>query len=422
MHHPEHPAGAEDHGEAPPPHGDHHRLGRELGIYTTSDALGAGLPLWLPAGATLRRTLEAYIVDLETSAGYDHVYSPPLAKRALYEQSGHWDHYRDAMFPPMRLGGDEIVLRPMNCPHHILIYDHAPRSHRELPVRIAECGQMFRNELSGAVGGLHRVRAMTLNDGHVFAAAHHVGDEVAHILSLIRTAHRHLGIDGARYRLSRRGTGNKYVDAPQVWAHAEAALERVLDAAGVDWYAAEGEAAFYGPKIDIEIRGHTGRSETLSTVQLDMVLPERFGLTYTGADGEQHRPVLIHRSIISTFERLVAHLLELHNGNLPLWLAPTQVAVLPVTDDHHSYASTVQAQLAANGLRVRLESGGPLGARVHRAREQRVPCTVVVGAAEAANGTVAVRARGQRQPQVMGLDELSGRLHADVAAHTIDGW
>ena len=420
-HQPEHPP-ADTGDDAQRPEGDHRRLGRELGIFTTSDALGAGLPIWLPDGAVLRHTLEQYVRDLERRAGYDHVYSPPLARQDLYERSGHWEHYAESMFAPMPLGAENVVLRPMNCPHHILVYAHRQRSHRELPVRIAECGQMFRNELSGAVGGLSRVRCMTLNDGHVFAHPDQIGAEVAAILELISGAHRDLGITAAAYRLSRRGNSGKYVTGDGTWDRAEAALAEALGAAGVEWYAAEDEAAFYGPKIDIQVQGHSGREETLSTVQLDFTLPERFELTYVDADGERRRPVMIHRSIISTFERIVAFLLEVHDGNLPLWLAPRQVHVVPVTDDHNTYAHQVRDLLEGAGLRAHVDAGGPLGPRVHNARQLRVPCTVVVGDREAAGNSVSVRARGQRRAGSCSVDELAARLAADNAARVTTGW
>ena len=295
---------------------DHRRIGRQLKIFATDEVIGAGLPLWLPAGAAVRAELERFIVELERAHGYEHVYTPALAKRELYERSGHWAHYRDDMYPPMDVGAEQVVLRPMNCPHHILVFASEPRTVRDLPVRLAELGTMFRFERSGVVGGLSRVRQMTLNDGHVFCAAEQVEGEIAAILGLVDEAYRTLAIPAPVYRLSRRGRGAKYVGEAGMWERSEAMIRSALAGLHVAYEEAEGEAAFYGPKIDLQITDPQGREQTLSTIQVDFSLPSRFDLSFQ-RQATREQPVMIHRSIVSTMERMVAHLLEVHNGALP---------------------------------------------------------------------------------------------------------
>uniref|UniRef100_UPI000DE364A5 aminoacyl--tRNA ligase-related protein n=1 Tax=Nonomuraea lactucae TaxID=2249762 RepID=UPI000DE364A5 len=311
---------------------DHRRLGRELSVFDTDPLVGAGLPYWLPAGAAIRKAVEDYVHELERRNGYQHVNSPVLGKRELYERSGHWAHYSGDMFPPMRVGGEEFVLRPSLCPHHAIVYRARPRSHRDLPLRIAELGGMYRSELSGVLGGLARVRAIQLNDGHVFCPPDRAAAEVSAALDLIEAAHAQLGIAAARYRLSLRGEGGegdggKFVDDPDMWARSEAILRAVLRERGQDFDEERGEGAFYGPKIDIQIADPAGRESTLSTVQVDLYQPERFDLGYAGGG----RPVMVHRSVVGGLERLVAHLIEVHGGAFPAWLAPVQAVVLPVS-------------------------------------------------------------------------------------------
>lgn len=296
---------------------DHRRLGRELGLFDTDPLIGAGLPYWLPDGAAVRHALEEYVREAERRAGYRHVYSPVLGKRELYEISGHWAHYSDDMFPPMDLGGEQVVLRPSLCPHHALIYRSRPRSHRELPLRMAELGGMYRSELSGVLGGLTRVRAIQLNDAHIFCTLDQVADEAAAALGMIGRAYRALGITPARHRLSLPGPGGKYVAEPELWERSTALLTEVLDRSGLPYEAAEGEAAFYGPKIDVQVADGAGREATLSTVQIDFHQPRQFGLHYIGADGAKHRPVMVHRSVVGSVERAVAHLVEQHGGAFP---------------------------------------------------------------------------------------------------------
>jgi len=325
---------------------DHRRLGRQLNIFATEEQCGSGLPFWLPAGATIRRELESYVIGLERRHGYRHVNTPVMAKRELYERSGHWEHYHEDMYPTMDLGSEQLVLRPMLCPHHILIYDQQPRSWRELPLRIAEVGAMFRYERSGVVGGLSRVRQMTLNDGHVFCAPDQVAGEITDILSMVQEAYRALGIPAPGLRLSRPGVGAKYAADPGIWQQSEAVIRQALKRTGASFREAEGEAAFYGPKLDLQVYDPQGREETLSTIQVDLLLPERFGLRYQRDDQDQQL-IMVHRSVISTMERMVAHLLEVHNGALPAWLSPTQVLVLPASVDARDYATTVKNWMSA---------------------------------------------------------------------------
>jgi threonyl-tRNA synthetase len=401
---------------------DHRKLGRDLGLFDTDPLIGAGLPYWLPDGAIVRHVLEEYIRDVERRAGYQHVYSPVLGKRELYEISGHWSHYSDDMFPPMDLGGEQLVLRPSLCPHHALIYRSRAHSYRELPLRMAELGGMYRAELSGVLGGLTRVRSIQLNDAHIFCTLDQVADEAAAALDLIRHAYAALGIQPARYRLSLRGDGDKYVADRELWQRSEVLLREVLDRSGLPYEAAEGEAAFYGPKIDVQIVDSAGREATLSTVQIDFHQPERFDLSYIGADGGRHRPVMVHRSIIGSVERAVAQLIESHGGAFPAWLAPTQLVVLPISDDELPQACELARRGEERGLRVAIAAPdqGSLGARIREAR--LVPYQAVIGAREAAAHQVALRLRdGHRLPPMPAVD-LPARIRALVDAHRVDLW
>ncbi|MGW4893506.1 threonine--tRNA ligase [Kitasatospora sp. NPDC004240] len=406
----------------PRPAPDHRRLGRELDLFDTDPLMGAGLPYWLPDGAAVRHALEEFIRERERLAGYRHVYSPVLGKRELYEISGHWDHYRDDMFPPMRLGAEEVVLRPSLCPHHALIYRSRSHSYRELPLRMAELGGMHRAEPSGVLGGLTRVRAIQLNDAHVFCTPEQAADEALAALELIREAHAALGVRPVRYRLSLPGAGGKYVADPALWRRAVALLTEVLDRSGLPHEAVEGEAAFYGPKIDVQIADAAGRESTLSTVQIDFHQPERFGLHYIGPDGARHRPVMVHRSVIGSVERLVAHLIELYGGAFPAWLAPVQVLVLPVSDGELGQAEELRRRCLVQGLRAEVAGPehGTLGARVRAARQ--VPYLAVVGPAEAADDRVALRLRDGRRPGVLPAAEALARVRALVDARSPELW
>ena len=399
---------------------DHRKLGRELDLFDTDPLMGAGLPYWLPAGAVVRHALEEYVRETERAAGYRHVYSPVLGKRELYEISGHWLHYSDDMFPPMKLGAEEVVLRPSLCPHHALIYRSRSHSYRELPLRMAELGGMYRSEPSGVLGGLTRVRAIQLNDAHIFCTLEQAVEEARAALDLIERAYDDLGIRASRYRLSLPGEGAKYVADKDLWRRAIALLEDVLD--GIEYEAVEGEAAFYGPKIDVQITDPAGRESTLSTVQIDFHQPERFDLHYIGPDGGKHRPVMVHRSIIGSVERAVAHLVEAHGGAFPVWLAPVQLVVLPVAEAQEERAHEVVRRALALGIRAELAGPGEgtLGARVRAAR--LVPYQAVIGEREAHDDSAAVRLRDGRRPGAVPVAELLERIGVRAGDRGAELW
>ncbi len=392
---------------------DHRRLGRELGLFTSAEEVGAGLPLWLPKGAAVRRILETYIVEEERRRGYQHVYTPHLAKVELYQRSGHWDHYRDSMFPPMVLENEQLVLRPMNCPHHITIYGAGQHSYRELPVRLAELGTMYRYEKSGELAGLSRVRAMTLNDAHIFCRLDQLKDEFLGVLDLIREAYRVLGFRDHWYRLSLRDPADteKYVQNDAMWDEAERLLHEAMDETDLEYVDAPGEASFYGPKLDVQVRNATGRDETVSTIQIDFHLPERFGLEYIGADGQPHRPVIIHRGVISTMERLMAFLIETYAGVFPVWLAPVQATFIPIADRHLDYARAAARRFIEAGLRVEVDDGQErMSAKIRNAQLQKVPYMLVCGDREVGGGALAVRTRGGQDLGPMPAEAVLRRL------------
>jgi threonyl-tRNA synthetase len=375
---------------------DHRKLGKELELFTVNEAVGSGLPLWLPKGATIRRLLEDYILEKERATGYQHVYTPDLAKVDLYKRSGHWEHYKDDMFPPMDLETEQMVLRPMNCPHHILVYESRQRSYRDLPVRIAELGTMYRYERSGALSGLSRVRAMTLNDAHIFCRPDQIKEEFTKVMQLVEQVYKDLGITQYRYRLSLHDDvkKEKYVDNPEMWALGERVLREAMDSLGLPYVEAPGEAAFYGPKLDIQLADVMGHEETYSTIQVDFHLPSQFALEYIAADGKQHRPVMIHRAVVSTMERMIAYLIELYAGAFPLWLAPLQAIVLPITDRQTEYARGILKQLETAGIRASVdERNEKVNLKIRDAQLQKIPFMLVVGDREQENGKVAVRNR-----------------------------
>ena len=375
---------------------DHRRLGRELELFTVNESVGAGLPLWLPKGATIRRLLEDYILERERATGYQHVYTPDLAKVELYQRSGHWAHYHQDMFPPMDLETEKMVLRPMNCPHHILVFESKKRSYRDLPIRIAELGTMYRYERSGVLSGLSRVRSMTLNDAHIFCTPEQIKEEFSGVMRLVEQAYRDLGITQYRYRLSLRDPANKdkYVNNDEMWALGERVLREAMDSLGLPYIEARGEAAFYGPKLDIQLADVMGHEETYSTIQVDFHLPNQFGLGYVAADGKEHRPVIIHRAIVSTMERMVSYLIELYAGAFPVWLAPVQATVLPITDRQTEYARLVRKQLEDAGVRSTVDDRNEkVNIKIREAQLQKVPYMLVVGDREQQSGEVAVRNR-----------------------------
>ena len=398
---------------------DHRKLGQELGLFMISDVIGPGLPILLPKGAMIRSILERYIVDIERSMGYQHVSTPQLARVDLYKRSGHWDHFKDNMYPPMQFESkEELVLRPMNCPHHITIYKHGLHSYRDLPVRLAELGTMYRYERSGALSGLSRVRAMTLNDAHIFCVPEQIQAETVAVLRLIQRVYRDFGFKDYWYRLSLRNPADKanFVDNDAMWDRAEGYLRQALHEIGVPFKEAVGEAAYYGPKIDVQLNDVLGHSETLSTVQLDFYLPERFELEYVDRDGGYKRPVMIHRGIISTMERMMAFLIEHYAGNFPLWLAPVQVKVVTVTDEQLDYARKVSAELKHAGWRVELdERNEKLGYKIREAQLAKIPYAVVIGAKEVEAQTVAPRRRGGENLTPLPVGEFIQRLKSEVA-------
>ena len=390
---------------------DHRKIGKDLELFTNNQLVGAGLPLWLPNGATIRREIERYIVDKEVSMGYDHVYTPVLANVDLYKTSGHWDHYQEDMFPAIKLDEDEaMVLRPMNCPHHMMIYKNKPHSYRELPIRIAELGTMHRYEASGAVSGLQRVRGMTLNDSHIFVRPDQIKEEFKRVVNMIQDVYKDFGFEDYRFRLSYRDPEDKhkYFDDDEMWEKAESMLKEASDELGLTYEEAIGEAAFYGPKLDVQVKTAMGKEETLSTAQLDFLLPERFDLTYIGQDGEQHRPVVIHRGVVSTMERFVAFLTEETKGAFPTWLAPMQVEIIPVNVDlHYDYARLLQDELKSQGVRVEIDDRNEkMGYKIREAQMKKIPYQIVVGDQEVENQEVNVRKYGSEKQESVEKDEF----------------
>ena len=402
---------------------DHRTIGRDLDLFFVDPKVGAGLPYWMPKGATIRRVVERYIIDREVADGYQHVYTPVLMNLDAYKTSGHWAHYRDDMFPPMDMGdGEMLELRPMNCPSHIQIYKHHIRSYRDLPLRVAELGMMHRYEKSGALSGLQRVREMTLNDGHTFVALDQVQTEFAKILKLIMDVYKDFDITDYYFRLSYRDPKNtdKYFANDEMWERSQKMLKGAMDDLGLDYVEAEGEAAFYGPKLDIQTKTALGNDETMSTIQLDFMLPERFGLTYVGQDGEEHRPVMIHRGIVGTMERFIAYLTEIYKGAFPTWLAPVQVEIIPVNlDAHGEYAEKVRQELAKRGFRAEVDTRNEkMGYKIRESQTQKVPYTLVLGDDEMNANGVNVRPYGTDEEISKSLDDFIAEIDADVKSYS----
>ncbi|MCM3193482.1 threonine--tRNA ligase [Priestia megaterium] len=398
---------------------DHRKLGKELNLFTNSQKVGQGLPLWLPKGATIRRIIERYIVDKEVSLGYQHVYTPVLGSVELYKTSGHWEHYQDDMFPAMEMDNEDLVLRPMNCPHHMMVYKQGIHSYRELPIRIAELGTMHRYEMSGALSGLQRVRGMTLNDAHIFVRPDQIKEEFIRVVRLVESVYKDFGFENYSFRLSYRDPADteKYFDDDAMWEKAQSMLKDAMDELDLDYYEAEGEAAFYGPKLDVQVKTALGKEETLSTVQLDFLLPERFDLTYVGEDGKQHRPVVIHRGVVSTMERFVAFLIEEYKGAFPTWLAPVQVQVIPVSPTVHlEYAKEVQEQLQLAGIRVELDSRDEkIGYKIREAQMQKIPYMLVVGDKEVEDKAVNVRKYGEQNSETVDFQAFLQNVKAEAS-------
>ncbi|MGF1982780.1 threonine--tRNA ligase [Lactococcus taiwanensis] len=399
---------------------DHRKLGRELNLFFNDAELGAGTAYWLPDGATIRRIIQRYVEDQEVANGYKHVITPVMMNLNTYKRSGHWQHYHEDMYPPMDMGdGEEMELRPMNCPSHIAIYQHDVHSYRELPIRIAEFGMMHRYEKSGALSGLQRVREMTLNDGHTFVMLEQVQEEFGKILQLIMEMYRDFGINDYSFRLSYRDPEDteKYFQDDEMWEKSQSMLKATMDDMNLEYVEAEGEAAFYGPKLDIQVRTALGNEETLSTIQLDFLNPENFDINYIGPDGEKHRPVMIHRGVISTLERFIAYLIEVYKGAFPTWLAPTQATIIPVNLDLHSdYAWKIQKTLSDKGFRVVVdEANEKMGWKIRQSQTHKIPYQIVVGDQELEEGTVNVRRYGSKETSVLALEEFIKNLETDVA-------
>lgn len=397
---------------------DHRKIGKELDLFMTSQKVGQGLPLWLPKGATIRRIVERYIVDKEERLGYNHVYTPIMGSVDLYKTSGHWDHYQEDMFPVMEMDNEQLVLRPMNCPHHMVVYKNDIHSYRELPIRIAELGTMHRYEMSGALSGLQRVRGMTLNDAHIFVRPDQIKDEFKRVVNLVLEVYKDFNITDYSFRLSYRDPADteKYFDDDAMWNKAQSMLKEAMDDLGLDYFEAEGEAAFYGPKLDVQVKTALGKDETLSTVQLDFLLPERFDLTYVGEDGKQHRPVVIHRGVVSTMERFIAFLIEEYKGAFPTWLSPVQVQVIPVSPSvHFEYAKKVQENLQRHGFRVELdERDEKIGYKIREAQMKKIPYMLVVGDNEVEDKAVNVRKYGEQKSETVSYVDFLENLTQEV--------
>ena len=396
---------------------DHRRLGKELELFMTHKLVGSGLPMYLPNGATVRRLLERYIQDKEIKMGYKHVYTPSLANVALYKTSGHWDHYKEDMFPVMKMDNEELVLRPMNCPHHMLIYKSKMRSYKDLPIRIGELAHDFRFEDSGTVCGIERVRQMCQNDAHLFVRPDQIKEEVAKVVKLILEVYKDFGFENYEFRLSLRDKNDKhkYFDDDEMWEKAESELREILTEIGIPFYEAEGEAAFYGPKLDVQLKSAIGHDVTVSTCQLDFLLPQRFELEYVGEDGEMHRPVVIHRAILGTLDRFMAFLIEETKGAFPTWLAPVQVKVLPISEKHVEYAEKVREVLEQKGIRVEVDSRAEkIGYKIREAQLKKVPYMLVVGDKEQEANAVGVRKRGEGDVGQMDLTEFANKIEEEV--------
>ena len=396
---------------------DHRKLGKDLELFMTHKLVGSGLPMYLPNGATVRRLLERYIQDKEIKMGYKHVYTPSLANVELYKTSGHWDHYKEDMFPVMKMDNEELVLRPMNCPHHMLIFKSKMRSYKDLPIRIGELAHDFRYEDSGSVCGIERVRQMCQNDAHLFVRPDQIKEEVAKVVKLILDVYKDFGFEDYAFRLSLRDKNDKhkYFDDDEMWEKAESELREILTELGLDFYEAEGEAAFYGPKLDVQLKSAIGHDVTVSTCQLDFLLPERFELEYIGEDGKAHRPVVIHRAILGTLDRFMAFLIEETKGAFPTWLAPLQVKVLPISDKHLEYANKVKKALEEKDVRVEVdERAEKIGYKIREAQLQKIPYMLVVGDKEEESKEVGVRNRKDGDLGAMKLEDFVSKIDEEI--------
>ena len=400
---------------------DHRKIGKEQELFMTHELVGSGLPMYLPNGAIIRRILERYIQDKEISMDYNHVYTPSIANVELYKTSGHWDHYKEDMFPAMKLDNEEMVLRPMNCPHHMLIYRNKMHSYRDLPIRIGELAHDFRYESSGSVCGLERVRAMCQNDAHLFVRPDQIKEEFGNVVKLILSVYEDFGFEDYSFRLSLRDKNDKekYFDDDEMWELAESQLREILKELNLNFYEAEGEAAFYGPKLDVQVKTAVGHEVTISTCQLDFLLPQRFELEYIGEDGKAHRPVVIHRAILGTFDRFMAFLIEEYKGAFPVWLAPTQVKILPITDNQHKYAYKLKEEFKKAGIRVSVDDRSEkTGYKIREAQLEKVPYMLVVGQKEVDENAVAVRSRKAGDMGTMSVKDFKLKVLEEIKLKT----
>ena len=396
---------------------DHRKIGKDLNLFMTHKLVGSGLPMYLPDGATVRRLLERYIQDKEIKLGYMHVYTPSLANTELYKISGHWDHYKDDMFPIMKMDTEEMVLRPMNCPHHMLIYKNSLHSYKDLPIRIGELAHDFRYEASGSVCGIERVREMCQNDAHLFVRPDQIKEEVGRVVKLILEVYKDFGFKDYKFRLSLRDKKDKvkYIDNDEMWEIAESQLRQILKELKINFYEAEGEAAFYGPKLDIQVKSAIGHDVTISTCQLDFALPERFELTYIGEDGKEHRPVVIHRAILGSLDRFMAFLIEETKGAFPVWLSPVQVKILPITDKHVEYSKELQEKMQQLGIRVEVDDRNEkTGYKIREAQLSKVPYMLIIGDKEVENNTISVRNRKDGDLGQISKEEFINKILKEV--------
>lgn len=396
---------------------DHRKLGKELGIFMTSDLVGKGFPMWLPNGFLLRRALSDYIMDKELKLGYKHVLTPSLGSVDLYKTSGHWDHYKDDMFPVMEMDNEAYVLRPMNCPHHMMIYKNFLHSYHDLPLRMAEVAHDFRFEDSGTLVGLERARCFTQNDSHIFCRPDQIKDEFKAVIELILDTYKDFGFKNYKFRLSLRDPENKekYFDNDELWNKSENELREVLIELGVDFYEAKGEAAFYGPKLDVQVISALGHDVTLSTCQLDYQLPEKFELEYVDENGDKVRPVVVHRAILGSLDRFVAFLLEETKGNLPVWLAPVQVKVLPISDKFIDEAKKVYEACFNADLKVELDDRAEkIGYKIREAQTQKIPYMLIVGAKEVETNTVSIRKRSEGEIGSLSIEDTVAKIKQEI--------
>lgn len=397
---------------------DHRKIGKNLDIFMTHDLVGKGMPLWLPNGAIVRKELENYIYEKERKLDYKHVYTPCVGTVDLYKTSGHWDHYQENMFPKMQVDDEEFVLRPMNCPHHMLVYANDLHSYRDLPIRIGEFATDFRYEASGAVKGLERVRCMCQNDAHLFVRPDQIGEEFKKVVALILDVYKDFGIKDYKFRLSLRDPEDKekYFDDDNMWNEAENKLREVLDSYGLEYFEAIGEAAFYGPKLDVEVKPAVGPEVTLSTCQLDFLLPRRFELTYVDNEGKKLTPVVIHRAILGTFDRFTAFVLEETKGLLPLWLSPIQINVIPVNNEYHlEYAENLFNKLKDLGIRVELDDRNEkLGYKMRESVMKKIPYALIIGNKEVESNTISYRKCMSDETTNLGIEEFINKITEEI--------